>query len=345
MANILGLNPMSEEREQGVQIRLTAPDDAVAIASLLYESFVEYEALYTPEGFGVTVSTPEQVQARMKEGPVWVALENEAVVGTVSAVLKDQGLYIRGMAVDPSARGSGVGRKLLDCTERFAVQMRCRRLCLSTTPFLSRAIKLYENYGFHRNSEGPDNLFGTPLFTMVKALQSIKLRKTEETDLDYVLGAEHSEENCPFVIPWSREKHLQALSDPDLAHLIVKVETKVGYVILAGLLDPNQSIEFRRIVITEKGWGYGKATVGLVKELVFETYKAHRLWLDVKEKNHRARAVYEAAGFFVEGTLRECLRAGNGYDSLVIMSLLKQEYEDASPRVNTPMSKSEAIIY
>ena len=98
-------------------------------------------------------------------------------------------------------------------------------------------------------------------------------------------------------------------------------------VIPAGLHDLNQSIEFRRIVITEKEQGYGKAAVALVKELAFETYKAHRLWLDVKEQNHHARAVYEATGFTVEGTLRECLRAENGYDSLVIMSALQHEYE------------------
>jgi len=162
---------------------------------------------------------------------------------------------------------------------------------------------------------------------MVKPLHAIKLRHTEESDLDYVLGAEHSEENCPFLIPWSHEKHLQSLVDPDLAHLIVQAETRVGYVILAGLHGLTQSIEFRRIVITEKGRGYGKAAVALVKELAFETYKAHRLWLDVKEQNHRALAVYEAAGFTVEGTLREALRAENGYDSLVIMSALQHEYE------------------
>lgn len=96
--------------------------------------------------------------------------------------------------------------------------------------------------------------------------------------------------------------------------------------ILAALLDPNRSIEFRRIVITEKGSGYGKATVGLVQELAFQTHNAHRLWLDVKAQNHRARSVYEACGFSIEGTLRECLRTNDGYDSLVIMSMLEQEY-------------------
>jgi RimJ/RimL family protein N-acetyltransferase len=154
----------------------------------------------------------------------------------------------------------------------------------------------------------------------------LRLRQTEATDLDYVLSAEHSDDNRQYVIPWSREQHLLALADPDIAHLIVEQETRLGYVILAGLRDPNQSIEFRRIVITQKGQGYGRATIELIKDVAFTTYKAHRLWLDVKEHNHRARSVYTAAGFTVEGILRECLKTDHGYDSLVVMSILQQEY-------------------
>jgi diamine N-acetyltransferase len=158
-------------------------------------------------------------------------------------------------------------------------------------------------------------------------LASIKLRKTQNADLDYVLLAEHCEDNSEFVIPWKREQHVQALNDRNCAHLIAEAGRRVGYVILTGLLDPNKSIEFRRIVITDKGHGYGTAALNLVKTLAFETYKAHRLWLDVKEQNHRARSVYQKAGFIVEGTLRECVRTGNNYESLVMMSMLKQEYE------------------
>ncbi|MCF2150549.1 GNAT family N-acetyltransferase [Desmonostoc muscorum LEGE 12446] len=152
------------------------------------------------------------------------------------------------------------------------------------------------------------------------------LYKTEEADLDYILGAETDDENRQYIIPWSREQHLQAIVNPDIAHLIVKNETRVGYVILAGLLDSNQSIEFRRIVITEKGKGYGKVTVQMIKQLAFETYKAHRLWLDVKVQNKLAQAVYKKSGFVVEGTLRECLKVEGKYDSLIIMSILQQEY-------------------
>ncbi len=58
----------------------------------------------------------------------------------------------------------------------------------------------------------------------------------------------------------------------------------------------NCSIEFMRIVVTDKGKGYGRATVSTVKRHAFDDLSAHRLWLDVKAHNTRARAVYEKAG-------------------------------------------------
>ena len=73
------------------------------------------------------------------------------------------------------------------------------------------------------------------------AIFMLKLRKTEEADLDFVLEAEHHDENRQYVIPWPRARHLQALSDPDLAHLIVEREHRLSYVILAGLLDTRVS--------------------------------------------------------------------------------------------------------
>ena len=165
---------------------------------------------------------------------------------------------------------------------------------------------------------------------MLKSVQALTLRKTEEADLDYVVHAEHSDENRLFLIPWSRERHVQSLVDPDFQHLIAETQTRVGYAILAGFRGPHQSIELRRLVITEKARGYGKATVELIKDLAFKTHEAHRLWLDVKVHNQRARGLYEAAGFVVEGTLRECLKTETGFESLIVMSILRPEYERLS---------------
>jgi N-acetylglutamate synthase-like GNAT family acetyltransferase len=161
---------MSKTMEQSAQIRRAKTEEASQIASLLHRSFAEYESSYTPEAFAATISTPDKIVERMKEGPVWVALQNEVVVGTVSTVAKAEALYIRGMAVDPAARGGGTGRGLLEHVEEFAIRNGFKRMFLSTTPFLSSAIRLYERHGFRRNDEGPHDLSGTPLFTMVKIL-------------------------------------------------------------------------------------------------------------------------------------------------------------------------------
>jgi|ERR1022692_114585 GNAT superfamily N-acetyltransferase len=98
---------------QQIQIRLAQPDDAVTVAAVLYESFVEFEALYTEGGFAATTPGAQQVLTRMQEGPVWVGLREGVVLGTVAAVVKGESVYIRGMAVLPNARGSGVGAGLL----------------------------------------------------------------------------------------------------------------------------------------------------------------------------------------------------------------------------------------
>jgi len=162
---------------------MAIPDDASDIASTLHRAFMEFEPLYTPEAFATTVSSAEQIRLRMSEGPIWVALQDDMVVGTVSVARKGDALYIRSMAVDPAARGSGIGRELMRLVEEYAAERGFERLYLSTTPFLGGAIRLYERCGFVRNDEGPDHLFGTPLFTMEKN----QGRKKEMSDIQTII--------------------------------------------------------------------------------------------------------------------------------------------------------------
>jgi GNAT superfamily N-acetyltransferase len=137
---------------------------------LLFESFAEYKSLYTADGFAATAITPEQIRNRIAEGPVWVAVCDEMIIGTVSVVPKGDSLCIRGMAVLPSARGQRIGELLLAHVEQFAATQDFQRLLLSTTPFLDRAIRLYEHFGFRRTDGGPHELFGTPLCSMEKVM-------------------------------------------------------------------------------------------------------------------------------------------------------------------------------
>ena len=147
-------------------------EDAESIASVLRASFVEFESFYTPAAFAATTPTSDQIRERWDEGPVWVAVQNGSIVGTVAVVPKSSGLYVRSMAVHPVARGRGIAGGLLKEIESFAINQHHRRLFLSTTPFLHEAIRLYERFGFQCNDEGPHDLFGTSLFTMVCLLKT-----------------------------------------------------------------------------------------------------------------------------------------------------------------------------
>ena len=58
----------------------------------------------------------------------------------------------------------------MDHAERYAREVGCQYLELSTTPFLSSALRLYKRLGFRQQSGGEDELFGTPLVAMRKRL-------------------------------------------------------------------------------------------------------------------------------------------------------------------------------
>jgi len=155
-----------------MKIRLAASSDASAVANLIFQSFLEYRSSYTDEAFAATCPSSIEVENRMSEGPIWTAIEDETVVGAVSGVPVGNALLVRSLAVLPSSRGQGSGKLLLDQVENYAYENGYTRLVLSTTPFLTPAIRLYEQFGFRRSSEGPSDRLGTPIFTMVKELES-----------------------------------------------------------------------------------------------------------------------------------------------------------------------------
>lgn len=158
--------------------------------------------------------------------------------------------------------------------------------------------------------------------------ESISIRKTTEADLVYVMQAESAVENAPYVAQWTKEQHIKGLSDDNLLHVMLLEEGRIfGYAILDGLLDSNKSVELKRFVVVDKGRGLGRAALKLFIKFAFEELKVHRLWLDVRIYNDRARYLYKSIGFVEEGTLRECVLYDGKFQSIVIMSILRQEYE------------------
>ncbi len=168
----------------------------------------------------------------------------------------------------------------------------------------------------------------------------LRLRPTMLSDLDWVVSVETDMHNLPFITPWERTQHEGAVRFPDFRHFIVEAGGtdessggRQGFVILQGCRNPHRSVELKRLVLASgsQGRGLGRRCVRALKAMAFDDLHAHRFWLDVKLLNTRSLQLYASEGFVEEGRLRESVRlsgAGvDGYDSLVVMSLLDREFQ------------------
>ena len=157
----------------------------------------------------------------------------------------------------------------------------------------------------------------------------VRLRPTMLSDLDFVQSVENDPANRPFITPWERVQHEGAIRIPDFRHFIAEAGEgwpSAGFVILQGCRNPHAAVELKRIVIQPKGLGYGRALVRLLAGMAFRDLGAHRFWLDVKESNTRALALYRDEGFVEEGRLRESVKSGDGWQSLIVLSMLRDEH-------------------
>jgi diamine N-acetyltransferase len=158
----------------------------------------------------------------------------------------------------------------------------------------------------------------------------LRLRPTMVSDLDFVQSVEDDAANRPFITPWERVQHEGAIRFPDFRHFIVEAGPSwpsAGFVILQGCRNQHGSVELKRLVLMPKGMGYGRACVRLLVEMAFRDLGAHRFWLDVKERNARALALYRDEGFVEEGRLRDSVKSDDGWESLIVMSMLRAEHE------------------
>lgn len=159
----------------------------------------------------------------------------------------------------------------------------------------------------------------------------VEIHKTQESDIPNVLLMENDIENSQFIFPNSKEEHIDLLKDDNVEHLLLSENNiTIGFVILAGLKDKSKNIELRRIVIKDKGKGFGRKVIRKLKQYSFEKLNCHRFWLDVLETNKRARHLYQSEGFKEEGKLRDCILIDSEYTSLVIMSILENEYKNTT---------------
>lgn len=159
---------------------------------------------------------------------------------------------------------------------------------------------------------------------------AIRLVNTSSYELSNIIQFETI---SGFIGKNTLEEHQNLLNDPNCLHLTIKhldTEKPIGHIILSGVHSKNKSLEFRRILISEPGKGYGRDAIALIKQICFEQLNLNRLWLDVHTDNHKAIGLYESENFIKEGTLKSAVRTPDGYKSVHIYAILKREYDSTN---------------
>jgi predicted N-acetyltransferase YhbS/quercetin dioxygenase-like cupin family protein len=148
------------QRAAGVEIRDAGRSDLPAARRVLLAAYQEYATALPPAVFGRYLGEILDVEGRSGTGRLLVAEHGGRVVGSVTyyddAAAEGLGwpagwAGLRALGVEPSARGLGIGRALVEACRRRALTAGAPVLCLHTGAFMAAAVGLYERMGFRRD--------------------------------------------------------------------------------------------------------------------------------------------------------------------------------------------------
>ena len=124
------------------------------------------------------------------------------------------------------------------------------------------------------------------------------------------------------------------LKDQSRTRVVLAIEDKadrvfVGFVYLNNIDWPARNAEFGILIgeHSRQGRGLAKDALALVAGYAFRTLNLNRLYLRVVSFNKRALRLYRSFGFVEEGIQREHAFLRGSYYDVVLMGLLRREFE------------------
>jgi len=96
-------------------------------------------------------------------GQIWLAERDDRLLACTAIALREQKRgQLRWVLVDPSERGRGIGKQLVNAAMDYCREKGCKQVFLETTDGLPESQTLYEKLGFTVTSETIEELWDGP---------------------------------------------------------------------------------------------------------------------------------------------------------------------------------------
>ena len=130
-----------------VNLRRAEATDAATLAACIDAAYAAHAARIAD-----MPAVSEGIAADIEDNYVWVAEQGGRIVGGIILVVRDDHGVLANVAVAPDARGTGLGRRLIDRVETAARGLGLAKLRLSTHPALHENVRLYERLGWRETA-------------------------------------------------------------------------------------------------------------------------------------------------------------------------------------------------
>lgn len=158
--------------DSGVIVRMAEREDIKGIHNILAEAFAPYRKDYTERAYNVTVVSIKEMENKLNDPSklILVAQLQNKIVGTVAVKMSSDNFYIQSMAVRPGVQREGIGMVILEAIERHAKEIDVNELSLECYEPLTKAIRLYEKFGFRKTGKRR-SYYGITIFEMKKNIR------------------------------------------------------------------------------------------------------------------------------------------------------------------------------